>query len=80
MYIYNINWWNQELPKGVKSGIPEIVGISCPTCGTRHDLPKITGHQSYVTVGEQTLQPFNVCVHFVNRVYMTTIEFPKQVI
>ena len=26
-------------PKGVKSGVPERVRISCPTCGTRHDLP-----------------------------------------
>ena len=25
-------------PKGVKAGVPEIVSISCPTCGTRHDL------------------------------------------
>ena len=24
-------------PKGVKSGVPERVSISCPTCGTRHD-------------------------------------------
>ena len=34
--------------KGVKSG----VNISCPTCGTRHDLPKITGNQSNVAIGE----------------------------
>ena len=27
-------------PKGVKSGVPERVSISCPTCGTRHDLHK----------------------------------------
>ena len=25
---------------GVKSGDQERVGISFPTCGTRHDLPK----------------------------------------
>ena len=45
-------------PKGVKSGVPERVSISRPTIGTRHDLRKITGNQSYmyVTVGEQTLQ------------------------
>ena len=43
-------------PKGVKSGVPERVNISCPTCGTRHDLPIITGNQSYVTVSEQTIQ------------------------
>ena len=24
-------------PKGVKSGVPERVSISCPTCGTRHN-------------------------------------------
>ena len=30
-------------PKGVKSGVPERVSISCPTCGTRHDLQQITG-------------------------------------
>ena len=39
-------------PKGVKAGVPERVNISCPTCGTRHDLPQIT----YDTVGEQTIQ------------------------
>ena len=33
--------------KGVKSGVPERASISCPTCGTRHDLPKITGNQSF---------------------------------
>ena len=36
-------------PKGVKSGVPEI-------CGTCHNLLKITGNQSYVTVSEQTIQ------------------------
>ena len=25
-------------PRVVKSGVPERVSISCPTCGTRHDL------------------------------------------
>ena len=25
-------------PKAVKSGVAERVSISCPTCGTRHDL------------------------------------------
>ena len=39
-----------------ESGVPERVSISCPTCGTRRDLRQITGNQSYVTVGEQTLQ------------------------
>ena len=24
--------------KGVKSGVPERVSISCPTCGTRQDF------------------------------------------
>ena len=43
-------------PKGVKACVPERVSISCPICDTRHDLPKITGNQSYVTVGEPTLQ------------------------
>ena len=44
-------------PKGVKSGVLERVSISRPiACGTRHDLPKITGNQSYVTVSEQTIQ------------------------
>ena len=43
-------------PKGVKSGVPERVSISCPTCGTRHDLPNITGNQSHLTVNEQTIQ------------------------
>ena len=41
---------------GVKSGVPERVSISCPTCGTHHDLPKTTGHQSSATVGERTVQ------------------------
>ena len=26
-------------PKGVKPGVPVRVSISCPTCGTRNDLP-----------------------------------------
>ena len=43
-------------PKGVKSGVPERVSISRPTCGTHHDSLEITGNQLYVTVGEQTLQ------------------------
>ena len=37
-------------PKGVKSGVPERVSISCPTCGTRDNLLKINGNRSYVTV------------------------------
>ena len=37
---------------GVKSGVPTTVSISCPTCGTRHDLPLITHNQSYVTVSD----------------------------
>ena len=36
----------------MKLSVPERVSISCPTCGTRHDLPQIT-----VTVSE----PFNIC-------------------
>ena len=43
-------------PKGVKSGVPERVSHSCPTCGTRHDLLKTTGNQSYVTVSEQIIK------------------------
>ena len=43
-------------PKGVTLGAPERVSISCPTCGTRHDVSQITGNQSYVTVSEQTNQ------------------------
>ena len=43
-------------PKGVTSGVPERVSISFPTCSTHHDLPLITGNQSYVTVSEQTIQ------------------------
>ena len=66
-------------PKGVKSCVPERVSISCPTNGTHHDLPQITGNQSYVTVGEQTIQHmWHIGVKFVNKVYMTTIEFPKS--
>ena len=67
-------------PKGVKSGAPEGVSISCPTCGTRHDLHKITGNQSHVKVGEQTLQHMweggggGAYVKFVNKVCMMTIE------
>ena len=40
-------------PKGMKSGVPERVSISGHNF---HDLPNITGNQSYVTVGEETLQ------------------------
>ena len=51
-----MNGWNHELPKkGVKSGVPERVSISCHICGTRHDLPQITENQSYVIVSEQTI-------------------------
>ena len=32
--------------KGVKSGVPERVSITCPTCGTHHDLSHITGTTS----------------------------------
>ena len=42
--------------EGVKSGVPERVSISSPTCGTRHDSPKITINQSYITVVEQIIQ------------------------
>ena len=45
-------------PKGVKSGVPERVSISCPTRGTRHDLLQLTGNQSYVTVSERTIQHY----------------------
>ena len=66
-------------PKGVKSGVPERVSISCPTCGTRHDLPKITGNQSYVPVSEKTIQYMrHRGVKYVNKVCMTTIEFPES--
>ena len=45
-------------PKGVKSGVSERVSISCPTCGTRHDLLKTTGNQSYVT--QSVNRSFNI--------------------
>ena len=47
-------------PKGVKSGGPERVSISCPTGGTRHDLTPITGNQSYVTFSD------NINLHNIN--------------
>ena len=43
-------------PKEVKSGVPDRVCMSCPTCGTLHDLHKISGNQSYVTVGKRIPQ------------------------
>ena len=42
--------------KGVKSGVPERGRIFCPTSGTRHDLPQITGNQTYVAFSEHTIQ------------------------
>ena len=27
--------------KGLESGVPERVSISCPTCGTRHDFTQL---------------------------------------
>ena len=45
-----MNVWNHELPKGSEI---RCSSISCPTCGTRHDLRQITENQSYVTVSEQ---------------------------
>ena len=66
-------------PNGVKSNVLERVSISCSTCGTRHDLHKITGNQSYVTVGEQTIRHmWHRGVKFVNKVCMMTIEVPKS--
>ena len=43
-------------PKGVKSGVPEIAIISCPACGTRHDLLKkqLETSSTYVTQKYQT--------------------------
>ena len=41
--------------KGVKSGVPERVSISCPTYGTVHESHKVTRNQSYVAVVEQTI-------------------------
>ena len=49
-----------NFPKEVKSCVPERESISCPTCGSRHDLPQITGNQTNVTVSEQTIQ--HTCV------------------
>ena len=61
-------------PTGVKSGVPERVSISCSTCGTRHYLRKITGNQSCITVGEQTLNIYDTVVpNLGNKVCMTTI-------
>ena len=52
--------------KRVKSCVPERVRISCPTCGTRHHLHKITGNYSYVTVSEHTIQHMrHICVSVV---------------
>ena len=45
-------------PTGVKSGVPERVSISCPTCATRHDSLQLTGKQAYVTVAKLTLQRY----------------------
>ena len=60
-------------PKGVKSGVPEMVNISCPTCGTRHDV-----HQ--ITVSEQTIQHmWHRGVQFVNKVLWRPYNFPKVV-
>ena len=49
-------------PKGAKAGVLERVSISCPTCGTHHDLHKTTGNQSYVTVSEQIIQHYMIQV------------------
>ena len=40
-------------PNGEKSGVQERASISCPTCGTRHDLHKITS--------QLVNKPFNIC-------------------
>ena len=46
-------------PNGVKSGVPERVSISCPTCCTRHDLLQKmeTSHMSQLMN-----RPFNIHV------------------
>ena len=43
---------NSPIPKGggVKSGVPERMRISCPTCGTVTIYSQITVKQSYITV------------------------------
>ena len=47
-----------NFPKGLKSGVPERVSMSCPTCDTRDDSPKQleTSHMS-----ELENKP-NICV------------------
>ena len=49
--------WNS--PKSVKSGVPEKLSISCPTCGTRHDLHQIIGNQLY-RMSQLVNKPFNI--------------------
>ena len=63
--------------KGVKSGVPKRVSISCLTCGTRHDS-RI--NISYASVGEQNLQHirWHRSAKSVNKACMTTIKFPNQ--
>ena len=41
--------------KGVKSCVPDRVSISCPTCGTRHDLHEITIAFQYSDVPVKTI-------------------------
>ena len=55
MYIYN-EWVVMNLPKGVKSGVPERVSISCSTCGTIHESHNIFGNQACIIFSEQTRQ------------------------
>ena len=66
-------------PEGVKSCVPERVSISCPTCGTRHDLHQITGNQPFVTVSEQTIQHMSHRgIKFVSKLVYDDLEFPKS--
>ena len=69
MYIYLI----MNSPNGVKSGFLERVSISCPTCGTRHDLYKITGNQSYAQLVNR---PFNICDTEVSNLWIRSVWPP----
>ena len=51
---------SRMITEGVKSSVPEIVSISCPTCGTRHHLPYFMLH----------------VVHSIQGILMKRLAFP----
>ena len=65
--------------KGVKSGVPERVSISCPTCDTRHDLLQITGNKSYLFLLYQIYIALFPCLQYVQKCICQLVNKPFNI-